>query len=167
MDLADQITSELVLEVRRRLIEESTPRIQKCLDRLTDDQIWWRPNKESNSIGNLVLHLSGNVRQWIISGVGRQPDTRVRNEEFEANGPMPKEELWNILTTTMTDIESVLDSITGRQLVTRQSVQVYTESVLSMLIHVTEHFSYHTGQIAWITKMLTERQLGFYEGIEL
>jgi len=167
MDLADQITSELVLEVRRRLIEESTPRIQKCLDRLTDDQIWWRPNKESNSIGNLVLHLSGNVRQWIISGVGRQPDTRVRNEEFEANGPMPKEELWNILATTMTDIESVLDSITARQLVTRQSVQVYTESVLSMLIHVTEHFSYHTGQIVWITKMLTEKQLGFYEGIEL
>lgn len=167
MELADQITAELVLEVRRRLIEESTLRIEKCLDRLTNEQIWWRPNEESNSIGNLVLHLSGNVRQWIISGVGCQPDTRTRNEEFNAQGPMPKKELWNILATTMADIEPVLDSVTAEQLVTRQPVQVYTESVLSMLIHVTEHFSYHTGQIAWITKMMTERQLGFYEGVDL
>ena len=84
MDLADQITEELIKEVRRRLIEESAPRIEKCLNRLTDDQIWWRPNSESNSIGNLVLHLSGNVRQWIIAGVGGQPDTRTRNEEFKS-----------------------------------------------------------------------------------
>lgn len=167
MELSNQITEELIYEVRRRLIEESTPRIKKCLDRLTDEQIWWRPNADSNSIGNLVLHLSGNVRQWIISGVGRQTDTRARSEEFSAQGPMPKEELWSILAKTMEDIDSVLDSVTAEQLISRQSVQVYTESVLSMLVHVTEHFSYHTGQIAWITKMLTERQLGFYEGVEL
>ena len=167
MELADKIAAELILEVRRRVLVESTPRIKKCLDRLSEDQIWWRPNAESNSIGNLVLHLSGNVRQWIISGVGRKPDTRTREEEFDAQGPMPKEELWSILATTMADIESVLDSVTAEQLVTRQPVQVYTESVLSMLVHVTEHFSYHTGQIAWITKMITESQLGFYEGVEL
>ena len=167
MELADQITAELVLEVRRRLIEESAPRIEKCLDRLTDEQIWWRPNNESNSIGNLVLHLSGNVRQWINSGVGGLPDTRVRDGEFEAQGAMPKEELWNALATTIADIETVLDRVTAKQLIAIQPVQVYTESVLSMLVHVTEHFSYHTGQIAWITKMITERQLGFYEGVEL
>jgi len=167
MDLSDQITAELINEVRRRLIEESMPRINKCLDRLTDDQIWWRPNHESNSIGNLVLHLSGNVRQWIISGVGKQPDTRARSEEFYTQGPMPKDELWGILSTTMADIESTLDRVTADQLIIKQPVQIYTESVLSMLIHVTEHFSYHTGQIAWITKMLTERQLGFYDDVEL
>jgi uncharacterized damage-inducible protein DinB len=167
MDLSDQITEELIREVRRRLIEESMPRIKKCLDRLTDDQIWWRPNRESNSIGNLVLHLSGNVRQWIISGIGGQVDERLRSEEFDSRGPMPKMELWDNLSTTMSDMDSVLDAVTATQLVTVQPVQVYKESVLSMLIHVTEHFSYHTGQIAWITKMLTERQLGFYKGIEL
>ncbi len=167
MKLADQITSELIKEVRRRLNEESMSRIEKCLSRLTDEQIWWRPNGESNSIGNLILHLSGNVRQWIISGIGGQIDTRQRNTEFEARGKMSKDDLWGVLAVTMTEIESVLDGITASQLVVQQPVQVYTESVLSILIHVTEHFSYHTGQIAWITKMLTDRQLGFYEGIEL
>ncbi len=167
MELADQITSELIKEVRRRLNEESMSRIEKCLNRLTDEQIWWRPNDESNSIGNLILHLSGNVRQWIISGIGGQIDTRQRNTEFEARGKMSKDDRWGVLAATMTEIESVLDGITASQLVVQQPVQVYTESVLSILIHVTEHFSYHTGQIAWITKMLTDRQLGFYEGIEL
>ncbi len=167
MDLANQITEELINEVRRRLIEESMPRIEKCLYLLTDEQIWWRPNKESNSIGNLVLHLSGNVRQWIVSGVGGEPDDRARQEEFDAPDQKSKEQLWNILATTMADMDVVLEGISAAQLIEERPVQVYNESVLSMLIHVTEHFSYHTGQIAWITKMLTEEQLGFYEGQDL
>jgi uncharacterized damage-inducible protein DinB len=167
MDLANQITEELIREVRRRLIDESMPRIEKCLYLLTDEQIWWRPNKESNSIGNLVLHLSGNVRQWIMSGVGGRPDDRIRQEEFEAPVQKSKEQLWNILATTMADIDEVLDGISATHLIEERPVQVYNETVLSMLIHVTEHFSYHTGQIAWITKLLTGEQLGFYEDVDL
>ena len=93
MNTAQQLNIEIQREVKRRLLEESTPRIRKCLESLTDEQIWWRPNDESNSIGNLVLHLSGNVRQWIIAGVAGQVDVRKRQEEFDAKGSMPREEL--------------------------------------------------------------------------
>jgi uncharacterized damage-inducible protein DinB len=167
MELANQITKALTDDIRHRLIEESMPRIEKCLYLLTDEQIWWRPNGESNSIGNLVLHLSGNVRQWILAGVGGQIDNRSRDEEFAAPTQKTKEQLWNILATTMADIDDVLATIEPAQLLEERPVQIYHETVLSMLIHVTEHFSYHTGQIAWITKMLKEEQLGFYEGEDL
>lgn len=164
---ASAITTSLIKEVNFRLFDECIPRIKNCLGRLTEDQIWWRPNEASNSIGNLVLHLCGNVRQWIISGVGSQEDVRRRSEEFNATGPLPSKTLIELMEQLELDVRPVLADVTAEDLLRIKPVQVYEHTVLTMLVHVTEHFSYHTGQIAWITKMLTSEDLGFYAGQDL
>lgn len=166
-DLAAQITKEFIFDVKRRLFDECLKRIGLCLDQLTDEQVWWRPNESSNSIGNLVLHLNGNVRQWILSGVAEQVDVRNRQTEFDQRTSIHKEKIWAQLQQTMEEVRTVLDKLSPHELVDRKPVQVYEESVVAMIVHVTEHFSYHTGQIAWITKMLTDEDLGFYKGVDL
>lgn len=163
----DQIRNALVEEVLLRLYDESLPRILKCIDQLSDDQIWWRPNEESNSIGNLVLHLSGNVNQWIYTGLGEYPDHRSRQEEFDARADLDKVALHNLLVHTMEKVKPVISGLPAAELLRKRAVQTFYESGLTILIHVTEHFSYHTGQIAYITKELTAQPLGFYEDIRL
>ncbi|MEP6795746.1 MAG: DUF1572 family protein [Saprospiraceae bacterium] len=167
MTTPDQIKETLIDEILHRLYDESLPRILKCLDQLNESQIWWRPNESSNSIGNLVLHLSGNVRQWIYTGLGGYDDLRNRQSEFDERGPIPKQELLLKLTSTMELIRPVISNIPVDQLLQKRPVQTFEETGLTILIHVTEHFSYHTGQIAYISKMLLARPLGFYEGIIL
>jgi uncharacterized damage-inducible protein DinB len=167
MNSTDQLRKAIVDEVILRLYDESLPRILKCLDQLDDEQIWWRPNETSNSIGNLVLHLCGNVRQWIYSGLGGFPDDRKRQEEFDTRTGIGKNELSGMLSETMEKIKPVILKVTAEELLHRRPVQTFTESGISILVHVTEHFSYHTGQIAYITKMLTGSPLGFYDGIRL
>ena len=90
MPNAEEITRALKKEVRRRLFEECLPRIEICLNKLSEEQVWWRPNKESNSIGNLILHLEGNVRQWILTGIGGEADNRKRDSEFFVEGGVTK-----------------------------------------------------------------------------
>src|SRR6185436_5232970 len=90
-----------IKESRRLLVEEYLPKIERCLEKLTDEQIWWRPNAESNSIGNLLLHLSGNARQWIVCGLGGAPDERVRQAEFDERRTIPRDELLATLRGTV------------------------------------------------------------------
>jgi uncharacterized damage-inducible protein DinB len=167
MNSTDQMRDTIVDEVILRLYDESLPRILKCLELLNNDQIWWRPNESSNSIGNLVLHLCGNVTQWIYSGIGGYPDSRKRQSEFDARSGIDKEELSALLVQTMEKVRPVINHVTSDELLLKRPVQTFEETGLSILIHVTEHFSYHTGQIAYITKMLTGSPLGFYEGVSL
>jgi len=157
----------LIQEVLLRLYDESLPRILKCIDQLTDEQIWWRPNETSNSIGNLVLHLCGNVSQWIGSGLGGFPDARARQSEFDRREGISKEELSQLLQSTMDQVLPVISNVPVEELLRKRAVQTFQESGLSILVHVAEHFSYHTGQIAYITKMLTDSPLGFYDGVIL
>src|SRR5687768_17912355 len=93
------------------LVDHYLPKIERCLEKLTDEQIWWRANEESNSIGNLVLHLCGNARQWIISGVGGRPDARIRDAEFEQREGISRDELLTLLRSTLAEIETVLRSL--------------------------------------------------------
>ena len=165
--LAENITSALISEVNHRLYDECMRRIRLCLDQLTDKQVWWRPNEESNSIGNLLLHLNGNVRQWILSGLGDIANDRKRQREFDTREELSREELWNTLSQTMEELRPVINQVKADDILRKRPVQTFEESGLTILVHVTEHFSYHTGQIAWITKMLTSKQLGFYENVKL
>ncbi len=164
---SDDLRDALVREVLFRLYDECLPRIIKCLDQLDDVRIWWRPNESSNSIGNLVLHLCGNVHQWIYSGLGAYADNRRRQAEFDEKGPISKEELISQLTSTMAMVKPVITNIPVGELLNRRPVQTFEETGLTILIHVTEHFSYHTGQIAYITKMLLDKPLDFYDGVTL
>lgn len=167
MALDKQLRKALVDEVLHRLYDESLPRILKCLDLLTNEQIWWRPNEPSNSVGNLVLHLCGNVNQWIYSGLGGFPDDRVRQAEFDTREFIASEDLKIALESTMENVRNVIEGVSVDEILRIRPVQTFEESGLSILIHVTEHFSYHTGQIAYITKMLVGKPLGFYDGITL
>jgi uncharacterized damage-inducible protein DinB len=133
---------------------------------LTDEQIWWRPNEASNSIGNLVLHLCGNARQWIVCGVGGAPSTRDRDAEFAQRGVIERDELVRLLRSTLADVESTLRDVTSRDpqvLLERRTIQGSNVDVLEAIFHVTEHFSMHAGQIIMLTKMLTASDLRFYD----
>jgi len=164
---SDQLANTFLNEIKRRLFEENIPRLQKCLESLSTEQIWYRPNENSNSVGNLVLHLQGNVRQWIVSGLGGDPDIRERQKEFEEKGPLPTDQLVNNLDQTMSLVKTVLNNLKADQLLKINQVQGYHESGISILVHVTEHFSYHVGQITYIVKMLKDVDMNYYAGHDL
>jgi uncharacterized damage-inducible protein DinB len=139
------------------------PRIRRCVQAIADEDLWWRPNPRSNSIGNLILHLAGNVRQWIVSGIGGESDTRERQEEFDADRERSREELVEILESTLGDVDRVLAQLRPEDLLERRVIQGREVSVLEALYHVVEHFGMHTGQIIYITKLRTGTDLQFYE----
>jgi uncharacterized damage-inducible protein DinB len=161
------LEKELQSETKRRLIEEFIPRIIQCLEVLDEEQIWYRPNPISNSIGNLVLHIEGNARQWLVSALGGSPDFRNRKSEFDEKGPLPKSLLITKLNLLEKDILKTVDQINLPNLLLKRNVQIFNESGVSILIHAIEHFSYHTGQIAFATKMLTSAPLNFYGDLNL
>ena len=137
-------------------------RIQHCLTLLTPEQIWWRGSEESNSVGNLVLHLSGNVRQWIISSVGGAPDLRQRDGEFAARGGIPVDQLSKALRDTIDEAIPIIANLSLEKLTATVVVQGYNKSVVEVVYHVVEHFSLHAGQIMYATKLLQKVDLGFY-----
>jgi uncharacterized damage-inducible protein DinB len=143
-------------------LAQQAERIADCLNKLSEEQIWARPNESSNSVGNLVLHLCGNVRQWIGHGVAWQPDIRARDREFSARGGVSasdlQERLAGAVEATVTQIRAVTDERLGETI----RPQGYEISVLAAIYHVVEHFSYHTGQILWITKAALDQDLGYY-----
>ncbi len=145
------------------LLGHYQPKIERCLEKLTDEQIWWRPNEESNSIGNLVLHLCGNARQWIVAGLGSEADTRVRHDEFAQRDLITRADLLTLLRSTLADVEKVLRAVDSPTLLSHREIQGHDVDVLEAIFHVTEHFSMHTGQIILLTKLLTASDLRFYD----
>jgi uncharacterized damage-inducible protein DinB len=159
--------SLFIADVKRRLIDESEKRINICLGELTEEEVWQRPNPQSNSVGNLILHLCGNARQWVVSGLGGIPDERNRDAEFAEQGSISKEELVAKLRQLMLDIVPVLDRLSPEDITKRYVIQGFNETGLSALIHVVEHFSYHVGQMAYFVKARKAHDLGFYRGLNL
>jgi len=148
---------------RYHLSQDFLPKIERCVELLKDEQIWWRANPQSNSIGNLILHLSGNVRQWIVSGLGGAADSRDRGAEFAQRDVISREELIEKLKQTLGDADAALAKFDAEKLLDLQSIQGCDVSALEAILHVVEHFSMHTGQIILMTKMLAEADLAFYE----
>lgn len=151
-----------IAESRNFLAATFLPKIRLCVEQLTDEQIWWRANEDSNSIGNLLLHLSGNARQWIISGIGRAADTRQRHTEFDERELLPRQELLTSLTATVNEADAVLASLDEQQLSATHHIQGYDVTGLYAVYHVVEHFSMHTGQIILLTKAMKGGGLNFY-----
>ena len=164
-DLQDNqaIAGAFVAQAVDFLARQYLPKIEHCLAGLSDEQIWSRPNQASNSIGNLVLHLCGNARQWIVAGVGGAPDTRTRDAEFSQTQTIPKNELGALLRSTVAQVEAVLSTLDPDLLLEPRLIQGVQVNVLQAVFHVTEHFSMHTGQIVLLTKLLRNKDLGFYD----
>ena len=154
-DVASDVSRAFIQNARQLLKEEYFPKIERCLERLTDEQAWWRPNSESNSIGNLLLHLSGNARQWIVSGLGGETDKRERQAEFDERRIIARDELLALLRTTIAEVDHVLAEFAPARLLDSFPIQGTQSTALAAIFHVTEHFSMHVGQIVYITKQLT------------
>ena len=158
----EDIAASFVARSRRLLTDSYLPRIERCVERLSDEQLWWRANPQSNSIGNLLLHLVGNIRQWIISGVGGVPDGRERQQEFDERGPIPGPELLARITMTVAEADRVLAGVDLASLLERRWIQGYDVTTFHAIYAVVEHFSMHTGQIIVLAKKWTG-DLGFYD----
>lgn len=150
---------------RTKLSTQYWPRLRACVESLSDEQIWWRPNASSNSIGNLMLHLNGNMRQWIIDAFNRQTDQRDRPAEFAAKGEITGAELIEKLGSTVQEALGVIARLSEADLVAPMEIQGYHVTGLAAVYQVIEHFGLHYGQIAYITKMLRDQDLGFYRDL--
>ena len=166
MDKENQLRIVFINNILRYLLDENFPRVIKCLEMLTEEEIWYRPNDQSNSIGNLVLHLSGNLNQWVLNSIGGKNFERIRQAEFDAEKTKNKAELLQIMNDIREELYSCIKTVTTDELLRNRQVQIYEENGMTILIHVTEHFSYHTGQIAYLTKLLKNQQTYFYEDFE-
>jgi hypothetical protein len=158
---SDARIAALFLQEPRRIFDRYSPRIIKCLRLLDADEIWWRPNAASNSAGNLVLHLCGNIRQWIISGLGGALDVRVRDKEFSERGPIPKRVLIAQLRRTVRDACKVLEQMPPEMLTHKYTIQGFHVIGLYAVSQVYEHFSHHAGQIIYLTKTKRGKDLRF------
>ena len=155
-------TAGLFLANWQQLVaKQNLPHIVECLQKLSEEEIWWRPNSASNSAGNLVLHLCGNVRQWIIAGLGGAQDKRERDYEFAERGPIPRQALVTQLRRTVRDACRVIARLSDDSLSLKFTIQGYHVTGLDAAFHVAEHFGYHTGQIIYITKLKRARDLRF------
>jgi hypothetical protein len=160
---ADVDVTTIFLEFsRHRLLERYWPRLRTCVESLSEAQVWWRPNPASNSIGNLILHLNGNVRQWLVASFNREEDKRGRPAEFDAEDGIPAAELLERLGATLREAEDVLARLTEADLVAPYEIQGYHVKGLDAVYQVVEHFGMHYGQIAYITKTVCGADLGFY-----
>ena len=167
MQTETKIATGLVELSRKKFMHEFWPRVCTCLDSLTEEQIWWRPNANSNGIGNLLLHLNGNLRQWIVASVGQQPDRRDRDAEFSERGGLKKDDLQRNLDRTLAEVDSILEGIKPEDLLKTYTIQKYENvTALEAIFHVTEHFAMHYGQILYMTKLLRDTDLGFFKHLE-
>jgi len=145
------------------LTADYLPKIEACLHRLSEQDVWWRPNEASNSVGNLILHLCGNVTMWIMGGVGGRNFERNRQQEFDERRQIPKAELLTKLKRVVEEAEEVIESLDENELLNRREIQSYDVTVLEAVYHVVEHFSMHTGQIILLSKARVAEDLRLWE----
>jgi hypothetical protein len=148
-------SSELCLafvNAMRHTLSEGMRKIEHCVDQLDDKQIWWRPREEMNSIANVMLHLSGNLRQWIIAGVGGATDVRNRPMEFADRSGRGKEGVVGILKGVVAEADGVLAKVTAGQLMSPRRIQGYEETVMSAIGDTVAHFRGHVQEIIHMTR---------------
>jgi uncharacterized damage-inducible protein DinB len=154
------IGSEFIRTARLQLMGEFLPKFHSCLDQLSDDEVWWRSHETDNSVGNLLLHLTGNMRQWIIAGIGGRDFTRDRDKEFSERRRIPRAELLEVFEKTVQEADAVLGSFDTQKLTEVRHFQKWDYTCLYAISHVVEHVSHHLGQIIFITKLKKGVDLG-------
>jgi Protein of unknown function (DUF1572) len=164
---AERSVTSLFLDFSRsKLLDQYWPRLRSSVESLTEEQVWWRPNEASNSIGNLILHLNGNVRQWLVASFDRLEDTRDRPAEFVERQLIAPAALLDKLGTTLHDASRVLSRLTDADLLDTFQIQGYSVSGLEAVYQVVEHFGMHHGQILYINKLVRGKDLGFYRELD-
>jgi len=159
----EKIGQTFIHRSRAYLTGDYLPKIRRSVELLPEEDVWWRPNEISNSVGNLLLHLEGNVRQWVVSGIGGAPDRRKREEEFDASGGSSGRALVESLERTLEEVDRVLSGLSSQALAETRVIQGMEVTILEAIYHVVEHFSTHTGQIIYLSKLRTGEDLEFWE----
>ncbi|WP_235299197.1 DinB family protein [Portibacter marinus] len=166
--MLDKYHQIFIQDIKRRIFDENWSRVNKCLEILNEEQVWYSQNENVNSVANLILHICGNLRQYVCSGIFREKDVRDRDREFSAEpGRFDKKELKSMFAETMEELGEKIELLTPEILTQNYSVQGFQESGIAIMIHITEHLSYHVGQITHITKSLENIDTGYYKGIDL
>jgi hypothetical protein len=155
----DNAVASLFLDYSCRKLESMTDNLRVCLGKLSDAQIWERHGAHENSVGNLVLHLCGNMREWVVAGVGGALDVRRRDEEFSTEGGMDGEELMGRFSVTVDEALKVIAAVPASRLVEIVHPQGHTVSVLAAIYQVVGHVQQHVGQIILLTKQMTATDL--------
>ncbi|HWP42170.1 MAG TPA: DUF1572 family protein [Blastocatellia bacterium] len=145
--------------MRARITQVLPAQIKACLEKLDEEQIWWRPNESSNSVGNLVLHLSGSMRHYIARGLGGRDYQRNRPAEFSERGPVPKQQLIALFDETISQVSETIESLDTARLLDSTDDPSYNPTVFDLIFNVSIHLATHTGQILYITKMLEQGSL--------
>ena len=167
MTSANSDISRLFVEFSRsKLMDQYWPRMRNCVESLTPEQVWWRPNEASNSVGNLLLHLNGNIYQWLVASFNRLDDTRNRPAEFAQRETIAPDAVLRRLGDTLQEASAVLSRLTEADLASTYHIQGYTVTGLHAVYQVVEHFGMHHGQILYITKLIRGQDLGFYRELD-
>ena len=148
-------------------LQEKKAHIAKCFRMLEADDVWWQPNSATNSIGTIILHLCGNLGQYVIASLGRRPDTRQRDLEFSTRNSHDKSELLALISDTIDEASEVVKRCSEEELERVRVVQGFSFSGLGVVLHGVEHLSYHTGQIAYLVKLKNDKQVGLYDDFDL
>lgn len=162
----ENVHKEIIRQAIRHF-NENSHKVIHCLEQLTEEDIWHKPNGASNSVGNQLLHLCGNITQYAISSLGQAEDKRERDAEFAASGGQTKAELMDKLNKTVSLAIQTMQDLPESELMRVRSVQGFDYTGIAVIMHVVEHYSYHTGQIAFWTKFLKDKSLGFYDNVDL
>lgn len=155
----DNAVATLFLDYSSKKLEQATKDLNTCLGKLTDAQVWEQHGAHENAVGNLVIHLCGNMRQWIMHGVSGANDVRVRDAEFSTRDGWSAAALGELFGTTVTEARNVLASVTTERLVERTTPQSREVSVLEAIYVVVGHVQQHLGQIIVLTKQMTGKDL--------
>ena len=148
------VSQQFLEDSRAFLTQDYMPKIEHCVSQLTTEQVWFRNNDASNSIGNLLLHLAGSSRWWAIEIIGGKATGRVRQREFDQREPIPFASLLADLRTAVDEVDLQLAGLTGEKLLEMRTVHDEQHSVLWSVYHIVEHFAYHTGQIHSMAKAM-------------
>src|SRR4051794_17976063 len=146
------VTAAYIAAARENLAE-AHEKIVHCLDQLTDDQLNWRPFEQQNSIANVVLHLCGNVRQWIVAGVEQLPDTRHRPSEFSDRARYTRDDLKTRLAKIVRQADATLSRITPQSILQPRRIQSFDRTVLQAVFDCIVHFVGHSHEIVYITRL--------------
>lgn len=160
--MADEIARQFTDACGRKL-QQDRWQIERCVGLLNETQLWQRANAHCNSVGNLVLHLTGNLRQWIIGGLAGEAVLRNRQAEFDERGPLPAAQIMSAWNRVVEQSLKIIVGLSGQTLREPRTIQKYETTVLVAVLHVVEHVSFHTGQIVQITKTLLDVDLSLYD----
>lgn len=161
--MSDQALASNFSEYAARKMEDHFAQIRRCAGLLSEEQLWFRPNSHSNSVGNLLLHLNGNISQWVLAGIGGRTIHRDRQTEFDARGPISRSKMLDPLTATISEACGLIRSQSAADLARERKIQEYRVTGQAAIMHVVEHLAFHTGQIVTTTKWLLDIDLSIYD----